>query len=95
MTASIAECEIRTGSSNLSETGSSLNDSESEDESFIELDADSILSYLDDDNLLIDVDNGKSIYGIVPKILHFNRILLAREIFMCFEVIWIVHISSH
>jgi len=59
MTASIAECEIRTGSSNLSETGSSLNDSESEDESFIELDADSILSYLDDDNLLIDVDNGE------------------------------------
>ena len=62
MTASIAECEIRTGSSNLSETGSSLNDSESEDESFIELDADSILSYLDDDNLLIDVDNGESYY---------------------------------
>ena len=62
MTASIAECEIRTGSSNLSETGSSLNDSESEDESFIELDADSILSYLDDDNLLIDVDNGESYF---------------------------------
>ena len=67
MTASIAECEIRTGSSNLSETGSSLNDSESEDESFIELDADSILSYLDDDNLLIDVDNGESYLGCYPN----------------------------
>ena len=35
------------------------------------------------------------VYSIVHEIVHLNLKLLVREIFMCFEVIWIVHVSSH
>ena len=34
-------------------------------------------------------------YSIVHKIVHFNLRLLVREIFMCFELMILVHASSH
>ena len=34
-------------------------------------------------------------YSIVHEIVHLDWKLLVREIFMCFEVILIVHVSSH
>ena len=35
------------------------------------------------------------IYSTVHEIVHCESYLLVREIFMYFEVIWIVHVSSH
>ena len=37
----------------------------------------------------------KTAYNIVHEIVHLDLKLLVREIFVCFEVIWIVHVSSH
>ena len=34
-------------------------------------------------------------YSIVHEIEHLDLKLLVRELFMCFEVKWIVHVSSH
>ena len=34
-------------------------------------------------------------YSMVHEIVHLDWKLLVREIFMCFEVIWMVHVSSH
>ena len=38
---------------------------------------------------------GRRDYSTVHKIVHWNWKLLVKEIFMCFEVIWIVYVSRH